>query len=177
VHGILKTHGGYLRFESKPGKGANFHIYLPLSQQEAPGVLHPGASVGPRAQGTILFVDDETVVRNFARAALQKCGYEVILAEDGGAAVELVQRFRDPIHLVILDFAMPVMNDVEAFEQIRRISRAVPVILSSGFSEAETTEKFRNGPNRLFFAKTYTAPRLAQAVKEALVPRDPQQRR
>ena len=175
VHGILKTHGGYLRFESGRGEGTSFRIYLPLADPETTGLRRRSASVGSGAQGTILFVDDETVVRNFGRAALQKCGYEVILAEDGGAAVELFHRFRDLIHLVVLDFAMPVMNGAEAFERIRRISPAVPVILSSGFSETEATEKFRNGRIASFLRKPYTAPQLAEAVKEALMSRDPRQ--
>ena len=176
VHGILKTHGGYLRFESKPGEGTNFRIYLPLSGSETSGVRPRSPSAAQAAHGTILLVDDETVVRNFGRAALQKAGYEVILAEDGGAAVELFHRFRDLIQLVVLDFAMPVMNGAEVFEHIRRISPVVPVILSSGFGEAEATEKFRSGRIASFLRKPYTAPQLAGAVKEALASPDPQHR-
>jgi DNA-binding response OmpR family regulator len=176
VHGILKTHAGYLRFESKPGAGTSFHIYLPISGSENSGVHPRDASVAQGTHGTILLVDDESVVRNFGRAALQKFGYEVMVAEDGGAAVELFQRFHDLIHLVILDFAMPVMNGAEAFERIRGISPAVPVILSSGFSQAEATEKFRHGQITSFLRKPYTASQLLEAVREALASPDPQYR-
>jgi len=168
VHGILKTHAGYLRFESKPGEGTSFHIYLPVNGLEKPAARPDNSSVAPGAHGTILLIEDEAVVRNFGRAALQKFGYEVILAEDGGAGVELFHRFRDLIQLVILDFAMPVMNGAEAFEHIRRMSPTVPVIVSSGFSETEATENFRNGRIASFLRKPYTALQLAQAVREAL---------
>lgn len=173
VHGILKTHGGYLRFGSKPGEGTSFHIYLPVSGAQNPDRLPQDPNPAPDVRGTILLVDDESVVRNFGRAALQKCGYEVILAEDGGAAVELFQRFRDLINLVILDFAMPVLNGAEAFERIRSISPAVPIILSSGFSETEAVQKFSNAQIAAFLSKPYTAPQLAHAVMEALACPDP----
>ena len=168
VHGILKTHAGYLRFESKTGEGTSFHIYLPVGGSENSGPRTPSASEAAGVHGTVLLVDDETVVRNFGRAALQRYGYEVILAEDGGVGVELFHRFCDLIHLVILDFAMPVMNGAEAFERIRRISPDVPVILSSGFSETEATEKFNNDRIAAFLRKPYTAAQLVAAVREAL---------
>jgi CheY-like chemotaxis protein/nitrogen-specific signal transduction histidine kinase len=171
VHGILKNHGGYLRLESKPGEGASFSIYLPAATVRRAEAV-PDRPRSPATPGTILLADDESVIRNFARTALQKCGYEVILAEDGGAALELFRRFRDLIRLVILDFAMPVMNGEEAFEEMRALSPSVPIVLSSGFSESEVAGKFRGGRLSGFLGKPYTAPQLVEAVREALASKD-----
>jgi CheY-like chemotaxis protein len=126
----------------------------------------------PAILGTILLADDESVIRNFARTALRKCGYEVILAEDGGVAVDLFRRFRDLISLVILDFAMPVMNGDEAFEKMRALSPHIPILLSSGFSQSEAAGKFRGGRLAGFLGKPYTAPQLVEAVRGALAERD-----
>jgi DNA-binding response OmpR family regulator/nitrogen-specific signal transduction histidine kinase len=171
VHGILKNHNGYLRLESKPGEGANFSIYLPAASAQ-PVKAAPDLPRSPGMRGTILLADDESVIRNFARAALQKGGYEVILAEDGGVAVDLFRRFRDLISLVILDFAMPVMSGEEAFEKMRALAPAVPILLSSGFSQSEAAGRFRGGRLAGFLGKPYTAPRLVEAVREALASKD-----
>ena len=76
-------------------------------------------------------------------------------------------RFRevhDRLAIVILDMTMPVMNGEQAFGQMRLIDPDVPVILSSGYNEAELVERFRGKGLAGFLQKPYNSKELAEKV-------------
>ena len=167
VHGILDGHKAILKVQSKPGEGTTFHISFPVSDRRPRH--NPLAEKSYRkGAGTILVVDDEPVVRNFAQAALVHLGYRVLLAENGTECVKLFRNLHTEISLVLLDFTMPVMNGEETFENLRGISPEMPVILSSGLSHAITAERFRGKAVAGFLSKPYTGAQLSDAIASAL---------
>src|SRR3954447_9905031 len=90
----------------------------------------------------ILVVDDEAMVRDLARAGLERCGYSVLTAKNGSEGVELFRLHADKITLVILDLTMPLMGGAEAFRLMTDIRSDVPIIVSSGYGETEVREQF-----------------------------------
>ncbi len=136
VLGTIQQHGGMITAYSELEVGTAFKVTLPLTEQEL--MEDEGMSTELLCgTGTILIVDDESIMRTTCRAILEGYGYEVLLAEDGIQGLELFKREVDRIDLVILDMVMPKMNGRDCFLAIREISSDVPVIISSGFSHLE----------------------------------------
>jgi nitrogen-specific signal transduction histidine kinase/CheY-like chemotaxis protein len=167
--GIIRAHHGAIEVESTEGKGTSFRIYFPASA----GVKEAGQDAKEQGLqlaggGTILVVDDEEVVRKTARVALQRNGYRVVTAEDGQAAVNLFESMAGEIELVVLDLTMPVMGGEAALEHLRRIDPEAKVLLSSGFSFAEVTQRFQGRGLAGFLQKPYTASQLVEEVQRAV---------
>ncbi len=171
--GIVRGHRGGITVESVPGAGTTFRIYFPVSE-------HSGASQGQRASGnevpaiykghgTILVVDDEEIVRNVARHSLERFGYRVLLAEDGQQAMDIFASNRRSIGLVLLDMEMPGMGGVETLKRLRLMRPTVPVVASSGYSEADAMAQFGQGLAG-FLQKPYPARDLAAKVHALLNP-------
>ena len=86
-------------------------------------------------------VDDEEPIRIVASEALRLLGVTPLEAGNGSEALELFQRHRDAIDLVLLDLTMPVMNGEETLRQLRTINPTLRVVLMSGYSEGETMQR------------------------------------
>ncbi len=110
-------------------------IYLPLTH-EAPA--QTGLATPAKRQGgteTILLVEDEPQVRALARGILTRAGYTVLEAEHGVAALELCERFQQPIQLVLTDVVMPMMSGRELVERLRTVRPEAKVLLMSGYTD------------------------------------------
>jgi CheY-like chemotaxis protein len=119
-------------------------------------------------RGTILVVDDEEIVRKTAKACLENRGYRVLTAADG---LEGVERFREAsreIGLVVLDLTMPVMGGEEALRRIVEVRPDVPVVLSSGYTEAEARGRFSIDGLAGFVQKPYSSRVLLEKLESVL---------
>jgi CheY-like chemotaxis protein len=155
--------------ESEPGKGARFTVLFP-ARQAAPPVPAPAEPAGAALDGagTVLVVDDEPVVREMVKRALELYGYTVLVADCGSAAIHTFQRHAQLIDLVILDLSMPGMTGEETLPELRKIRPDIKVVLSSGYSEAATLTLFEGQHISGFIQKPYTASVIAEKVKGAL---------
>jgi PAS domain S-box-containing protein len=176
VHGIMRQHGGWVAVESEPGNGAKFELYLPAAgagQRQTgptpPPRLAASASLWtsdhPPKTGTILLVDDETMIRQLGRAVLESAGYTVLEAEDGAIAMEIFREQHAQIDLVILDLTMPRLSGRDVFRQIQAIDPAARVLFSSGYSADDLSEL--DGAKGLL-SKPYRPPDLLMAVCQAI---------
>jgi len=134
VHGIIQQHGGHIRLESSPDKGATFLVYLPLlpempmqEKREAPPEVR-------RGNEAILVCEDESSVRRLMRLVLEDNGYSVLEAVDGVEAVEVFRREGERLDLVILDVVMPKMSGMAVFNDIRGLRPDMRVIFTSGYT-------------------------------------------
>jgi len=158
--GIVRGHHGAIRVSSAPGRGSTFRVFLPVSAAAQDG--------RPRARrGTVLIADDEEAVRQVARAALEAEGYSVLLAADGREALEMI-RTVPAISLVILNLTMPTMGAQEVLCQIRALRPDLPVVLSSGYSEAEVSRRFEGAVPAGFLQKPYGSAAIRKIVESVL---------
>ena len=169
AQGIVRGHSGGIRLISAPGQGTTFQVFLPPAaarQKPAP----KRAPAHTRGSGLVLVVDDENMVQEAARRTLERAGYTVISASDGASALDLLERHRDRIRLVILDMTMPGLSGEETLEQMRSICPDVPVVLSSGYGETLVTERFGSRIDA-FLPKPYTAAEFDRAIQDVLAGR------
>jgi CheY-like chemotaxis protein len=133
-------------------------------------VAHDEPSGDVRGAGTVLVVDDEELIRNFVKRALEPFGYGVLLAQNGLEAMRSVKERPGEIGLVLLDVAMPGMDGLETLIRIREITPDVPVLVCSAFGDKEVEAHFAGQTISGFFPKPYTVKQLARKVKECIAP-------
>jgi two-component system cell cycle sensor histidine kinase/response regulator CckA len=142
VFGIVQGHQGYLTIDSTPGKGTRIGLYLPrpVSPDAAarpraphhPEVLEPESTPGH----AILVIDDEEAVLDVVCRFLQIAGHQVICANSGHEALELLGNGR-PVDLIILDLMMPREDAAVTFARLRQRRPEVPVLLCTGLPQAD----------------------------------------
>ena len=138
VHGIVTAHRGFIRFESAPGTGTEFHVYLPATRAASPH--EPAGAVVPqpvqgKAFATLLLVDDEPAVLRTTRRMLERGGFEVLTAASGAEALQVARERAADIELVITDFMMPEMDGPTLVPLLREILPAVKIIGVSGLDQ------------------------------------------
>ena len=167
AYGIIKGHGGYIDVESRKEQGATFSIYLPSSErkvQEAVKTAEPFI----KGTGMVLLVDDEEVILEVGKELLEAMGYRVLIAKDGKEAIEVYEKDRDEIDIVLLDMVMPNMSGGEAYDRMKEINPDVKALLSSGYSiDGEATEILKRGCNG-FIQKPFEINELSGRIREIL---------
>ncbi|WP_010583758.1 PAS domain S-box protein [Schlesneria paludicola] len=169
VQGIVKSYGGFISVYSESGRGTTFSIYLPATVHEF--FAHNGTTSGVTRSGaglTVLIVDDELPILKTAEAALRSCGYDVLTAADGLAAIEIVTKYRSRIAAVLLDMMMPGLDGQQTLGRLQQIAPSLPVIACSGLRTTQReTEVIKLGA-RMFLSKPYSADQLAQALSDVI---------
>ncbi|RMH19077.1 MAG: response regulator [Acidobacteria bacterium] len=170
VLGIVRGHGGFIETESEAGGGTTIRVSFPAYDQEALDwpPLPAGEGADFEGSGTVLVVDDESTVRDVARACLEEHGFTVLTAADGHQAVEIYRRKGGEIALVLLDMTMPELDGEGTFAALREIRPEVKVILSSGYDEKQATGRFAEVRPQGFVQKPYRPADLLLAVRRAL---------
>lgn len=173
VYGIIKQTGGYVYVSSKPGVGTRFQLYFPRFEgrpqenlpEEKAEREHLGDLTG---MGTILLVEDEAPVRNFAARALRNKGYTVLEADCGEAALEIVKEQGAQLDIIVSDVIMPGMNGPEMIKRIMPEYPRIKVIFISGYAEDAFADSFGEDYQFNFLPKPFTLKQLAGKVKEVL---------
>ena len=119
----------------------------------------------------ILFVDDENVVRAFARVALTKAGVEVSVASDGANALQAIQDLAGDIDLLVTDIRMPNMDGIALAAAVEAIYPEIPILFISGYPFDLETEKQKYPAKTCGFMKKPFLPQpLIEAVRKCLAP-------
>jgi two-component system cell cycle sensor histidine kinase/response regulator CckA len=168
VYGIIKNHGGFINVYSEKGEGAAFNIYLPASESEVRG-RRPEVSEDVRhGDETVLLVDDEDMIIDVGEQLLQKLGYEVLIARSGKEAIEIYEKDKDKIDIVILDMIMPDMSGGDTFDSLKETNPEIKVLLSTGYSiDGQATEILNRGCNG-FIHKPFNMKQLSGKLREIL---------
>ena len=165
--GIVRGHNGALKVESTPGKGTIFKILFPAAEIEVEAVCGGKGTAAKkwRGSGCMLLVDDEENLRTLGKAMLERLGFEAVTAGDGHEAVKVYRERKEQIRFVLLDLTMPGMDGEEAFSELRRIDPGVRIIMASGYSEHELSERFAGKGVDGFVNKPYTLDVLRERIQ------------
>lgn len=173
VYGIVRNHRGWIRVASEPGRGSAVTIYLPESESHpalpAPNDIAWGRNDLPKAaSGVILLIEDEEMVLEVAAVMLETMGYEVVKAEDGRKAADLVRNSTNHFDLVILDIVLPDIHGRELFDLIRQARPDLRVVVSSGYSLDGPAQELLDRGAEDFIQKPYTFSSLSKTVSSLI---------
>jgi len=169
VFGIVKQNGGNIWVYSEEGVGTTFKAYLPRAKDD-PFSSSPSAQTVelPRGTETILLVEDETMVRDFAAKALVEQGYTVLQAGNGREALQMSQQYQGDIHLLLTDVVMPEMGGKLLSEQIRLSCPNIKILFTSGYTDSAVIRQGILADNIAFIQKPFSTADLAVSVRDAL---------
>jgi len=172
VYGIVKQTDGFIFADSEVGKGTSFVIYLPVhhaADAPEPAVPVRVEPVGDTwGTGTILLVEDEAMVRAVAERALTRQGYQVLTANNGEEALELIEEGTE-FDLLISDVVMPQMDGPTLVRAARAKYPDIKVLFMSGYAE-EQLRKSIDIDRVSFLPKPFSVQQLGQAARDALQP-------
>ncbi|MEH3158847.1 MAG: PAS domain-containing protein [Sphingomonas taxi] len=172
VHGLASQLGGALLLSSRPGEGTQIDLWLPQSTQPvAPDRTDPGSTPAvphcaeAPAAGTVLLVDDDTLVRMSTAEMLGELGFAVIEARSAEEALGILANGAAP-DVLVTDHLMPGMSGSELARRLRTIAPGVPALVISGYAEGEGLE-----PDLPRLTKPFRNAELARSLARLIFPR------
>ena len=170
VQGIVAQSGGHISVASEVGRGTTFEICLPVPADAA---FPPEKQVTPsnlRGKETILVVEDQAEVRNFAAEALEAYGYSVIPAANAGEALMICEQETGRIELVLTDVTMPRIGGQELVERLAKLRPDIKAVFMSGYSGMGLIARAVPGDGVHFIQKPFQPEELAAKIREVLAP-------
>ena len=164
---MLRSSQRQIRVDSEPGAGTTFRIYLPRTD----AVLEETASADgrlPQGRDTILIVEDEEEVRLFAREVLERAGYMVLEATDGGDAIRISGRHIGAIDMLLTDVVMPQMSGRDLAAAIGIARPETKILFMSGYTDDAIVRHGVLEAGSQFIEKPFSPQALTVKVREVL---------
>ncbi len=177
VYGIIKQHEGFIYVRSSVGHGTTFSIYLPRVQGTIPDAEPAPPAPVPMEQhqltpdelsATILVVEDEQPVREMTVAVLKQRGYNIISAESGEEALEIVREGQVKLDLLVSDVIMPGINGRELFDALLPSYPNLKVLYVSGYAANIIGEYHTGKTPAMHLQKPFSIDSLIQVVAQSI---------
>jgi two-component system cell cycle sensor histidine kinase/response regulator CckA len=166
VYGIVKQSGGTIVARSEKDCGSTFHIYLPVTTEQAEGDVEPTASAVERLTAKVLLVEDDPAVRSFLKGILLEEGFTVL---DCAAAKEaLVLAKGPPIDLLLTDVVLPDMSGPELVATFLNIAPDTKILYMSGYTDHALFQNSTNLEGATFIQKPFTRTAILERITEIL---------
>ncbi|MCJ7772369.1 MAG: response regulator, partial [Desulfobacterales bacterium] len=113
-------------------------------------------------------VDDENTIIEVGQQLLEILGYKVILTKSGRETIDVYQKEKEKIDLIILDMVMPGMSGGDTYDKLKEINPDVKVLLSSGYGLNGQAEKILERGCKGFIQKPFNLEELSKKIREVL---------
>jgi two-component system sensor histidine kinase/response regulator len=114
----------------------------------------------------VLLAEDNKTNQLIARSLLEEVGIEVVVANNGKEAVELYEKYKESIGLILIDLHMPVMNGYEAAEKIRELSNKVPIVAMTADVILGVRDKCAESGIYHYISKPFNPDNFIQTIKD-----------
>lgn len=173
VHGIVEKHGGVIMVDSQLGVGSTFQVYFPAIKdalEEKAAVEYEDTFSG---EASILFVDDEPMISDMYKNALERAGYQVTAETSSLRTLELFRRRPDDFDLIITDHTMPELSGIQLAGEILALKPGMPIILWTGNIDAISLESCKKMGIGKILMKPLFFSTLNRCIHELLEKRGP----
>jgi two-component system, cell cycle sensor histidine kinase and response regulator CckA len=173
VHGIIHQSDGFITVESSPGQGTTIALMLPRQEQVVAARSTQAVDSSGSPQGTALLVEDEQIVRDVCMKMFEGMGWRALTAVGGHDAIDILNRERGRIDLLLTDIVMPGLNGRELAERAAALHPETTVIYMSGHTEDHFVREGVPEQRLNFLQKPFSRLELDKKVREALGRADP----
>ncbi len=167
VHGIVTKYNGGISVNSQPGRGTQFHVFLPLCSVVSE-IRSPDPAESLSGRGRLLLIDDEPSILKLGALYLSRQGYEVQTSDDSSQALEMYRAAPNQYDLIITDMTMPKLSGEELVKEIFKINPHALVVMCSGYPNDAVRNKICTLGIKTFLHKPYQMRTLAKAIQQAL---------
>ena len=168
VYGFVRQSGGNVKIYSEVGHGTTVKIYLPrLASNKTPQADVRPENVAVGGNETILLVEDDQDVREFAGDTLRGLGFNVIETSDGARALEFLTR-NPAIDLLFTDVGLPGLNGRQLAEKAWELRPELPVLFTTGYARNAIVHQGRLDEGVELLTKPYTREQVAARIREIL---------
>ncbi len=173
VQGVVRSHKGALRVESRPKQGAKIRVLFPTteSQIDDPESLDTSREDW-RGTGTVLVVEGEESVRSVAKSILEATGFAVLLAEDGQTGVRIFRDNADAIRAVLFSATVPFSLGEKAIVDIHRVSPETAIVISSEYAGEELAARLSEPYVSGFLRVPFGPKELIGKLQEVMIGRN-----
>jgi len=171
VYGIIEQSGCYIMVESKKNKGTCFNILIPKvtidieksDQEEQQKIIK-----NIHGSETILVVEDEEQVRELVTEMLETYGYKILEAFNGREAIDIYNKNRNQISLILTDVVMPEMGGKKLIQSLDNFKPGTRVLYMSGYTDNAIDEQGILDPGTQFIQKPFSPADLLLKVRKVL---------
>jgi len=168
LYGLVKHAGGHVNFESAPGAGSRFRVYLPAAPDPSAVSIDSLGERRSRSMELILLVEDQPETRLLTAKLLVHLGYDVLEASNGAEALHLLNEYGADVRLLLTDIIMPGIGGVELAQRVAEMCPGIKVLFLSAFSQYALQHHGALVGRAQILQKPITTRSLADKVREVL---------